>query len=137
MRKYAHTSVALDPSPSAARPAPLLLTLTLSVQSSTSPREPTPPTPAASPITPKPLHRHYACFDTNQIAATSSHTDSGRHGASPAQVRDKTEPSHHPLFFPPNSKTSRALNHRQSNLQETPVCQPCPPAIGETSHFLE
>jgi len=100
MRKYAHTSVALDPSPSAARPAPLLLTLTLSAQSSTSPREPTPPTPAASPITPKPLHRHYACFDTNQIAATSSHTDSGCHGASPAQVKGKMEPLVVLFIFP-------------------------------------
>ena len=41
----------------------------------------------------------------------------------------KTEPSCCPLSFLPNSKTSRALNHWQSNLQEAPVCQPCPPAM--------
>ena len=55
--------------------------------------------------------------------------DSGHHGASPVQVRGKTEPSHRPLSFPPNFKTSRALNHRQSDLQEALVCQPCPPAM--------
>ena len=55
--------------------------------------------------------------------------DSGRHGASPVQVRGKTEPSHRPLSFPPNFKTSRALNHRQSDFQEALVCQPYPPAI--------
>ena len=45
-------------------------------------------------------------------ATISSRTDSGRHGASPAQVRGKTEPPHRPLSFPPNSKPSRAINHR-------------------------
>ena len=33
-------------------------------------------------------------------AATFSRTDSNRHGASPAQVRGKTEPSHRFLFSP-------------------------------------
>ena len=62
-------------------------------------------------------------------AATSSRMDSGLQGASPAQVRGKMEPSRHPLSFPSNSKTSRALNHRQSDLQEAPICQLCPLAM--------
>ena len=51
------------------------------------------------------------------------------HDASPAQVRGKTESPRRHLSFLPNSKTSRALNHRQSDLQEAPICQPCPPAM--------
>jgi len=62
-------------------------------------------------------------------AATSFRTDSSRHGTLQAQVRGKMEPSHHSLSFPPNFKPSRALNHRQSDLQEASVCQPCPPAM--------
>ena len=62
-------------------------------------------------------------------AATSSRTDSRRHGVSPAQVRGKMEPSRRPLSFPPNFKTSRALNHRQSDLQGAPICQACPSAM--------
>ena len=61
--------------------------------------------------------------------ATSFRTDSSRHSASPAQVRGKTEPSRRPLSFPPNYKSPHALNHQQSNLQEAPVCQPCPPVM--------
>ena len=69
------------------------------------------------------------CLPWKAPAATSSCTDFNCHGASPAQVRGKTESSRRPLSFPPNSKTSCALNHQQSNLQEAPVCQPCPPAM--------
>jgi len=39
------------------------------------------------------------------------------------------EPPRRPLSFPPNFKPSRALNHQQSDLQEAPICQPCPPAM--------
>ena len=63
------------------------------------------------------------------LVATSFRTDSSRHGASPAQVRGKTQPSHRSLSFLKNFKPSRALNHRQSDLQEASVCQPCPPAM--------
>jgi len=52
-----------------------------------------------------------------------------RYDASPTQVRDKTETPRRPLSFSPNFKSSRALNHRQSDLQEAPACQPCPPAM--------
>jgi len=76
-----------------------------------------------------------ACPSWTAPAATSFRTDSDRHGASPAQVRGKTESSRRPLSFPPNFKPSRALNHRQSDLQEAPVCQPCPPAM-EVSHGI-
>ena len=70
-----------------------------------------------------------SCSPCTAPATTSSRIDSSHHGASSAQVRGKTEPSHRPLSFPSNSKPSRALNHRQSDLQETPVCQPCPSAV--------
>ena len=46
------------------------------------------------------------------------------HDASPAQVRDKTESSRRPFSFLPNSKSSRALNHQQSDKQGAPVRQP-------------
>ena len=36
---------------------------------------------------------------------------------------------HRPLSFPPNFKPSRALNHQLSDLQEAPICQPCPRAM--------
>ena len=39
------------------------------------------------------------------------------------------EPPRRHLSFPPNFKPSRALNHQQSDLQEAPICQPCPPAM--------
>ena len=60
---------------------------------------------------------------------SSSRSDSGRHGASPAQVRGKTELSRCPLSFLPNFKPSRALNHWQSDLQEASACHPCLPAM--------
>ena len=52
-----------------------------------------------------------------------------RYDASPTQVRDKTETPCRPLSFPPNFKSSRALNHRQSDFQEVSVLQPCLPAM--------
>jgi len=78
-------------------------------------------------------------------AATSSRTDSSYHGASPAQVRDKTEFSRRSLSFPPNFKPSHALNYWLSNLQES-FCLPAMSASHEnfswnypcgatTSHF--
>jgi hypothetical protein len=60
-------------------------------------------------------------FDTNHIAVTSSCTDSSHYGASLAQLKDKTEPPRCHLCFSPNFKLSHALNHRQSDLQETLV----------------
>ena len=51
------------------------------------------------------------------------------HDASPAQVRGKTESPRRHLSFLPNSKTSRALNHRQYDMQGAPVRQPCPLAV--------
>ena len=61
--------------------------------------------------------------------AVSSRTDSSRHGASPGQVRGKTESSYRSLSFSPIFKPSRALNHRQFDLQEGSVRQPCPSAM--------
>ena len=42
----------------------------------------------------------------------SSLRDSSYCDASLVQVRDKMKPSHHPLSFPSNTKSSHALNHR-------------------------
>ena len=44
-------------------------------------------------------------------------------------VRGKMEPPHHALYVAPNSKPSRPLNRRQSDLQETSIYQPCPPTM--------
>ena len=49
--------------------------------------------------------------------------------AATAGARGKTEPSRRSLCFLSNSKPSRALNHRQSELQEAPVRQPYPPTM--------
>ena len=63
-------------------------------------------------------------FDTNHTAVISSCTDFSHHGASPVQLRDKTEPPRCHLSFSPNFKLSRVLNHRQSDLQEALVRHP-------------
>jgi len=55
------------------------------------------------------------------VVATSFGNDSGRYGASPVQIRDKIELPRCPLCFLPNFKPFRALNYRQSDLQETIV----------------
>ena len=84
------------------------------------------------------LLQQFLGFFSNFLGRTPGHGTGGpgctsatasRHGVSPALVRGKTEPSHHSLSFPPNFKPSRALNHRQSDLQEASVCQPCPSAM--------
>ena len=59
----------------------------------------------------------------------SSRQDFDCYDASPTQIRCKTESPRRPLSFPPNLKSSHALNHRQSDLQEAFIRQPCPPAM--------
>ena len=89
------------------------------------------PAPPACPLSPLIGHatRLGTLFSFSIHDDVLDNTDSGHHGASPAQVRGKTEPPHHPLSFSPNSKPSRALNRRQSKLQEAPVRQPYPPTM--------
>ena len=59
----------------------------------------------------------------------SSWQDFDGYDTSPTQIRCKTESPRRPLSFPPNLKSSHALNRRQSDLQEASTRQPCPPAI--------
>ena len=59
----------------------------------------------------------------------SSRQDFDCYDASPTQIRCKTESPRRPLSFPPNLKSSHALNRRQSDLQEASIRQPCPPAM--------